>query len=129
MILDTSAIVAVILGESDADALEARIAAESKPRMSAATEVELHAVMRRLSGPEHARLVTRLLQAWNVEIVPFDDAQSLVACRAYDDFGKGSGHPARLNLGDCFSYALASTSGEPLLFVGSDFTHTDVEAA
>jgi ribonuclease VapC len=61
--------------------------------------------------------------------VPFDPAQAQIARDAYRDFGKGSGHPAQLNLGDCFSYALAAHLGEPLLFVGNDFSKTDIQAA
>ncbi len=129
MILDTSAIIAVITGERDAGALERLITAEATPRMSAATAVELSAVIIRRLQPEQVRLVGRLLQAWNVEIVPFDEPQSLIASRAYADYGKGGGHPAQLNLGDCFSYALATVRNEPLLFTGTDFVHTDVEPA
>lgn len=95
--------------------------------MSAATAVELNAVLTRRLAPERVRLVGRLLQGWGVQIVPFDENQSLIASRAYADYGRGSGHPAQLNLGDCFSYALAIATSEPLLFVGSDFVHTDVE--
>jgi ribonuclease VapC len=63
---------------------------------------------------------------WEIELMPFDAKQAAVASRAYRDFGRGSGHPAGLNLGDCFSYALANVVGEPLLFAGDDFVHTDV---
>lgn len=129
MILDTSAILAIIRGEPGAEHLAELIAAEAAPRMSAATAVELNAVVTRRLPTEKVRLVNRLLQTWNVEIVPFDENQSRIASRAYDDYGKGSGHLAQLNLGDCFSYALAVATSEPLLFVGSDFIHTDVEHA
>lgn len=129
MILDTSAIMAVIRGEADAEGLADLIAAQEAPRMSAATMVELNAVTTRRLRPEQARLVRRLLRVWNVKIVAFDEPQAELASRAYADYGKGSGHPAQLNLGDCFSYALASAMNEPLLFVGADFAHTDVERA
>lgn len=129
MILDTSAIIAILRGEADSAALEGLIAAHETPRMSAATAVEVNAVIVRRLPPEKALLVQRLLRAWNVEIVPFDEQQSQLAVRAYTDYGKGSGHRAQLNLGDCFSYALATARNEPLLFVGSDFIHTDVEPA
>lgn len=129
MILDTSAILAILRGEADSVALESLIAAHEAPRMSAATAVEINAVIVRRLPPEKVRLVRRLLRAWNVEIVPFDEQQSQIAIRAYTDYGKGSGHRAQLNLGDCFSYALAAARNEPLLFVGSDFIHTDVEPA
>ena len=71
----------------------------------------------------------RLLDLWEIETVAFDPAQAEIASQAYRDFGRGSGHPAALNLGDCYSYALAVATGEPLLFVGDDFVHTDVVAA
>lgn len=127
MILDTSAILAVISDEPDAQRLVELIVANGAPKLSAATAVELNAVLTRRLPPEKVRLVGRLLQVWNVQIVPFDEEQANIASRAYADFGKGSGHPAQLNLGDCFSYALAVAASEPLLFVGSDFVHTDVE--
>jgi len=76
----------------------------------------------------HERL-DDLLEASGAVVVPFDHAQARVAREAYARFGKGSGSKARLNLGDCFSYALARVTGEPLLFKGDDFRHTDVESA
>jgi ribonuclease VapC len=71
-------------------------------------------------------LVDRLLRAYEIQIVPFDEEQARVAAQAYRDYGRGSGHPAGLNLGDTYSYALAHVTGEPLLFVGDDFVHTDI---
>jgi ribonuclease VapC len=127
MILDTSAVLAVILGEPSAHLLEELITSQETLKMSAATAVELNAVVTRRLPPEKVRLVDRLLETWNVQIMPFDESQSTIASRAYTEFGKGSRHPAQLNLGDCFSYALAIASSEPLLFVGEDFSHTDVE--
>lgn len=128
MIVDTSAIIALILGEAEAEAIARRLA-EGPARMSAATLVELHAVAaNRLSAAQHRR-VERLLTEAGVEIVPFTAEQARVAGQALRDFGRGSGHPARLNLGDAYSYALASTSGEPLLCVGDDFSHTDLDLA
>ena len=62
-------------------------------------------------------------------MVPFDEEQATIAGDAYRDYGKGSGHPARLNLGDCYAYALASQTGEPLLYKGDDFSHTDLRSA
>ena len=62
-------------------------------------------------------------------IEPVTEAQARIAREAYRDYGRGSGHPARLNFGDCFAYALARATGEPLLFKGSDFIHTDIEPA
>lgn len=96
--------------------------------MSAATAVEVNAVLSRRLRPEDQRRVERLLDVWEIELVHFDAEQAEIASRAYRDFGRGSGHPATLNLGDCFSYALAEVTGEPLLYVGDDFVHTDVSA-
>jgi ribonuclease VapC len=126
MIVDTSAIVAVVLGESRSGALAEILSDADILKMSAATAVEVNAVLSRRLRPEDQRRVERLLAVWEIELVPFDAEQAAVASRAYRDFGRGSGHPAGLNLGDCFSYALANVAGEPLLFVGDDFVHTDV---
>jgi len=86
-------------------------------------------VVDRLREPVLSRLLDTLLTELRVEIVPVDLDQARTARGAYRDFGKGSGHPAGLNFGDCFSYALARETDEPLLFVGDDFGHTDVRLA
>ncbi|KAA8957944.1 type II toxin-antitoxin system VapC family toxin [Mycobacterium sp.] len=129
MIVDTSAIVAIVLGEAHSDDLAEILLDARAPKMSAATAVEVGAVVIRRLRPEDQRRVERLLDVWEIELVPFDAAQADIARRAYRDFGRGSGHPAALNLGDCFSYALAALTGEPLLYAGDDFAHTDVSAA
>lgn len=129
MIVDTSAIVAVALGEPDAPAVTETLLGSIDSRLSAASYVELCAVMQRRGRPEVARLVDRLLDAYGVRIEPFDAEQARIAAQAYQDYGRGSGHAARLNLGDVYSYALAQVAGEPLLFIGDDFVHTDIRAA
>ncbi|MCL2787750.1 MAG: type II toxin-antitoxin system VapC family toxin [Micrococcales bacterium] len=129
MIVDTSAIVAIILNEPLAPTLVGLLLAESGARMSAATFVELCCVLDNRSAPEDQRRLTALLQAFGIEIVPFTPKQAQLARDAYRDFGRGSGHPARLNFGDCFSYALAADTEETLLFVGDDFVKTDVTPA
>ncbi|MDR0592977.1 MAG: type II toxin-antitoxin system VapC family toxin [Bifidobacteriaceae bacterium] len=129
MIVDTSAIVAILHGEPAAEACLEALAGDSAPKMSAATAVELYAVADSRGLPAQARRVDALLLKLRIEIVPFDQAQAGLARDAYRDFGKGSGSPARLNLGDCFAYALAAQTLEPLLFVGDDFTHTDLVPA
>lgn len=128
MIVDTSVIVALLLGEPESANI-ARLLAEGPARMSAATLVELHAVAAHRLSPVQQRRLERLLVEAEVEIVPFTETQAAVAGQALRDFGRGSGHPARLNLGDAYSYALAATTGEPLLFVGHDFSQTDLVAA
>lgn len=129
MILDTSAVVAIVTGEPGAAELEEAILAADAVRMSAATLVELNAVLGRRLSPQAFRRVQRLLAVWQVEVVAFDAEHAEIASRGYADFGRGSAHPAKLNLGDCFAYGLAIARDEPLLFTGKDFTHTDVESA
>jgi ribonuclease VapC len=97
--------------------------------MSAATAAELTAVLMRYGDVAIHGFAERTLADWGVEIVPFDAQQSRVAQQAYRDYGRGSGHPARLNMGDCYSYALAAVLREPLLYVGDDFVHTDIPSA
>jgi ribonuclease VapC len=125
VILDASALVAVLRDEPERGDLN-RIADEaSAVRVSAATLLETSIV---LTTDLHGELDDYLSGA-AVEVLPFDAEQARIARQAYALFGKGSGSPARLNFGDCFSYALAKVTGEPLLFKGVDFTHTDVEPA
>jgi ribonuclease VapC len=129
VIVDTSAVVAIVLDEPHSEQLAELLLDATAPKMSAATAVEVSAVLTRRLRPEDQRRVERLLEEWEIELVPFDAEQAAIASRAYRDFGRRSGHPAALNLGDCYSYALADVTGEPLLFVGDDFVHTDVTAA
>lgn len=129
MIVDTSAIVAIALGEPGVEALKEALAHSTDSRISAPSYVELCAVMHRRDKPEISRLVDRLLATYGIRIEAFDADQARIAGQAYRDYGRGSGHPARLNLGDTYSYALAHVTGEPLLFRGDDFTHTDIRPA
>lgn len=129
MILDTSAIIAVIDGESRASRILDALRDARGAKMSAATAVELTAVLTRYRDVAIHGFAERTLADWGVEIVPFDAQQSRVAQQAYRDYGRGSGHPARLNMGDCYSYALAAVLREPLLYVGDDFVHTDIPSA
>jgi len=129
MIVDTSAVVAILQGEADSEALSSAILADQEPKMSAATVVELYAVADVRGAPAEARRVDTLLKQLRIRIVAFDEAQATIAREAYRDFGRGSGHAAKLNLGDTFSYALAAQSGEPLLYVGNDFGQTDLRSA
>jgi ribonuclease VapC len=129
VIVDTSAIVAIALDEPQRDRLVDALMDASEPKISAATVVEVAAVPIRRVAPEDFRRVERLIDQLGIKTVPFDAEQAASATRAYRDFGRGSGHPAGLNLGDCYSYALADVTGEPLLYVGDDFSHTDITAA
>ena len=98
-------------------------------RMSAATLLETYVVMDQIRNPLLARRLDELLANSRIEIVPVSADHARIARAAYRDYGKGSGHPARLNFGDCFSYALAAELREPLLYKGDDFVHTDVRSA
>lgn len=122
MIVDTSAIVAIVSGESGAQVLKEALERSPNSRMSAPNYVELCAIMQRRDRPEISRLVDRLLDDYGIQVEAVDADQARVAAQAYRDYGRGSGHPARLNLGDTYSYALAQVTGEPLLFRGDDFT-------
>ncbi|WP_304106613.1 type II toxin-antitoxin system VapC family toxin [Mycolicibacterium bacteremicum] len=126
MIVDTSAIIAIALDEPERDALIEAVLDADRPRMSAANSVEIAAVLMRRLAPEDYRRVERLIERLGIETVPLDAEQAASAVRAYRDFGRGSGHRAGLDLGDCYAYGLADVTGEPLLFVGDDFGHTDV---
>ena len=127
MIVDTSAVVAVLRNEADADIYSRVIAKSPTVRISAGTYVELGVVIDGLDDPVISGALDKYLEEARVIIEPLTAAQAQIARTAYQRFGKGSGHAARLNLGDCFAYALARALGEPLLFKGDDFTMTDIE--
>lgn len=129
MIIDTSAIVAILREEADARLFAEAIEATPVRRISAATYVEIGAVIDGARDPVASRLVDSLLATAGIVVEPVTADQARIARDAYRDFGKGSGHPAGLNFGDCFAYALARATGEPLLFKGDDFSRTDVTAA
>lgn len=125
MIVDTSALVAILRGEDDADRFIAAMESAPDLRVSAATVLECTLVL----GPRRTELLDELLQVVAAEIVPFDEKQLAMAREAHRRYGRGSGSAARLNFGDCFTYALAHSRGEPLLFKGDDFARTDLTAA
>jgi len=126
MILDTSAVIAIVRDEPARGQLARALVDAVQCSMSAATRVELSAVLARSLDAQDARRADRILEQARVEVIAFDAEQARIASEAYRLFGRGSGHRANLNLGDCFSYALAIARDEPLLFVGDDFNHTDV---
>ncbi|KGN37751.1 type II toxin-antitoxin system VapC family toxin [Knoellia subterranea] len=127
MIVDSSALMAIINGEPEAERLT-RAAATSRCRMSVATRLEVSIVADSRSAA-HGERLDAVIDALGIEIVPVSVRDGEVAREAHRRFGRGSGSPARLNYGDCFAYALSATTGEPLLFVGEDFSHTDVRPA
>jgi ribonuclease VapC len=129
MIVDTSALIAILRDEPDAMAYARAIANAAIRRISAATFVETAAVIDASRDPIASRRFDDLLREARFEIEPVTEAQARIAREAYRDFGRGSGHQARLNFGDCFAYALAKAMNEPLLFKGDDFTRTDLTSA
>lgn len=129
MIIDTSALIAVFKNEPGSAAVSRALEQATTVRISAATLVELTAVLVGRQRPDAHERTRRYLDALRVETVPFDAEQAAIAQRAYRDYGRGSGSRARLNLGDCYSYALATAKREPLLYVGDDFAHTDIPSA
>lgn len=128
MILDTSALVAILQDEPERRRFNEAIEFAAVVRIAAPTYVEASVVIEARLGAEGLRRLDRFLEIAAVEVEGFDTAQAKVARDGYSRFGKGR-HPAGLNLGDCFSYALARVMGEPLLFKGQDFSQTDVAAA
>lgn len=126
-VVDTSVVVAVLFDEVDADVWKDRLAGAGGLVMSAASYLELGMVTFSQRGLRRADLDQRLA-AMGIEIVSVSPAQAGLALDAFYRFGKGQ-HPARLNYGDCFAYALATGRGEPLLFKGDDFSRTDVTSA
>ena len=125
MVVDTSALVAILLNEADAGVLASAIANAPKRLISAASALEAAIVIQCRKGADGAALLDDLLAAAGFEIVSLDEAQYRLARVAYQRFGKGR-HPAGLNFGDCCSYALARHRNEPLLFKGNDFSKTDI---
>ena len=129
MIVDTSAVIAILRNERDATSYAQAIADAGVRRISAANYVETAAVIDGSRDPVASRRLDDLLREARFVIEPVTESQARMAREAYRDFGRGSGHAARLNLGDCFAYALAKVLDEPLLFKGDDFIHTDVASA
>ena len=129
MIIDTSALIAILRDEPDAAAYAAAIEAAAHCRMSAASFLEAAIVIDGSRDPVASRRFDDLANEAQLVIEAVTEAQARIAREAYRDFGRGGGHPARLNFGDCFAYALARMTGEPLLFKGDDFSHTDITPA
>lgn len=129
MIADTSALIAILRDEPGAGAYARAIAHATMRRISAVTFVESAAVIDASRDPIASRRLDDLLREADFVIETVTEAQARIARDAYRDFGRGSGHPARLNFGDCFAYALAKALNEPLLFKGNDFSYTDILSA
>ena len=126
MIIDTSTLITILRDEPEAAACARAIEAASRRLVSAANFLEAAIVIDGSRDPVASRRFDDLFREAQLVIEPVTESQARIAREAYSDFGRGSGHPARLNFGNCFAYALAKELGSPLLFVGNDFVRTDV---
>jgi ribonuclease VapC len=126
VIVDTSALIAILRDEADAKTFAVAIAEADRRRLSAANYVETAIVIDGSRNPIASRHFDDLLREAEIVIEPVTEEQARIAREAYRDFGRGSGHPAGLNFGDCFAYALAKALREPLLFKGDDFGRTGI---
>jgi len=129
MIVDTSALIAILRAEPDAMLYARAIEAATSRRVSAVSFVEAAIVIDGSRDPVASRRFDELFAAAQLVVDPVTHEQANIAREAYRDFGKSSGHPARLNFGDCFAYALAKVRREPLLYRGADFAQTDLQSA
>lgn len=127
MVIDSSALMAILLQEPESEVFARAIALDPKRLVSAVSVLESAIVLRARKGAAGVRELDLLLHSAGMVVVSFDSDQALQARAAYEKYGKGA-HPAGLNLGDCCTYALARSSGEPLLFKGGDFSQTDLPA-
>ena len=129
MIVDSSALIAILRDEPEADLFGEILENAFGGRVSAVSYVEAAMVIDGMRDPVISRRFDDLFREAHLVIAPVTESQARLAREAFRDFGRGSGHPARLNLGDCFAYALARDAGEPLLFKGNDFPQTDITPA
>ena len=128
MIVDTSALVSILRGEREADDFLVKLHSRPGARISAGSWIELGAVLSGYGNDEIEADLLALVQSARLIVAPVTADQAEIGRKAYRQYGKGH-HPARLNFGDCFAYALAKATGEPLLFKGDDFSQTDVTPA
>lgn len=129
MVIDTSAIIAIARGEPEAPAFASMLERTPDKLMAAPTYLECAFVMAGLAPTKGMAFLEGLVSDTLIKIVPFGSEELRVAVEARLKFSRGSGHSAKLNFGDCFSYALAKSRNLPLLFKGDDFIHTDIEPA
>ncbi len=128
MVIDSSALIAILLGEPEAEPFALAIGSDPKRLISVFTALEASIVIEAKKGESGGRELDLLVHQARIEIVPLTVEQFEMARTAWRNYGKGR-HPAGLNIGDCCSYALAKCAGEPLLFKGNDFSKTDARAA
>ena len=125
MIIDSSVLIAILEAEPEAEILAEAIEKDTTRFISAVSLVETTIVIENRRGIEGANSLKLLLEHIEIEVLPVTEEQAVIACKAFRDFGKGR-HPAKLNFGDCFSYAAAKFMDEPLLFKGNDFNKSDI---
>lgn len=129
IVLDSSALVAILSDEDDAPQLTRALARSARCSIATPTVVEASIVLLARFGAIGRERLAALLASAGARSVAFDDRLAEIAITAHLRYGRGSGHPARLNFGDCFSYALARSLDVPLLYKGDDFVHTDIRSA
>lgn len=129
MVLDSSALLAILQGEPEAARMVEALATAPERLVGAPTLVEAAAILLARKGPAGEVALDALLRRLDIRVIPMTEAAAMAARGAYQRYGKGIGNPGVLNLGDCLSYGVAVATGAPLLFKGNDFPHTDVERA
>ena len=129
MIVDSSAMIAILTDEPDGPALSRVLDGPQIVRLSAASYLETSIVLDKRRDTLMSVKIDDLIESARITLEPVTVEQARIARQAYRDYGKGSGHPANLNFGDCFSYALARDKREPILYKGDDFVHTDLQSA
>ncbi|MEV6555557.1 type II toxin-antitoxin system VapC family toxin [Nocardia sp. NPDC051756] len=129
MIVDASALLAILNEEPESESFTEVLGSTHSLAMSVINHFEVAIKVDRHPNPVLARRADQLMDTAKIELVPVSLEQAAIARAAYRDFGKGSGHKAQLNLGDCFAYALATVTKKPLLYKGNDFVHTDIRSA
>ena len=127
MVIDTSAVLAWLKHEPERERIVAALETQPICRISSVSLLEACIVVRAREHPTMLGKLQRFLEEIDVVVMPFDERQARLADTTFQRYGKGQGHPAQLNLGDCAVYALAKSLDEPLLFVGNDFSQTDIE--
>ena len=129
MVIDSSALLALLLGEPETEQFVSAIAEAAERLLSAASYLETAIVIAGRFGPQGPEKLDRLVSELSIEIVPVNAEQAHLGIAGFQQFGRGTGHPAALNYGDCFTYALAKFTGQSVLFKGNDFSRTDLTSA
>ena len=129
MIVDSSALIAILRYEPERLTFAKILDKADALHLSAASYLEFSIVIDSRRNPAMSREIDEIVERFRIQIEPVTVEQARIARQAYRDYGRGSGHPANLNFGDCFSYALTRVKREPILFKGDDFGHTDLRAA